>query len=220
MTRSLLVAFSIVALTMPFAAPAFLRAQGAVEDRVAGPGLMTPRPVLPVEPPTLPSRFPVLLPPNLPRRYPVPLPPGTGLKEIVQASGIIFSGRVTSVGRSGPVSGQAPAATTITFQVEQAMRGTTTGQSLTIHEWAGLWNSGERYRIGEHVLLFLYPPSKFGLTSPVSGPIGRFAMDVEGKILIGDHHAVVFTSDHILSGKSAIPYLDFAHAVGRVRGEE
>jgi hypothetical protein len=220
MIRRLLDVFSLVVLTMLLAAPAFVCAQGAVEDRVAGPGLVTPRPVLSIELPTAPLRFPSPLPPNLPRRYPVPLPPGTGLKEMVQAAGIIFSGRVTFVGRSGPVSGQTPAATTITFQVEQAMIGTTKGQSLTIHEWAGLWNSGERYRIGEHVLLFLYPPSKFGLTSPVSGPIGRFAMDVEGRILIGDHHSGVITSNPILGGKNAIPYLDFAHAVGRVSGEE
>ena len=33
----------------------------------------------------------------------------------------------------------------ITFRVEQAMRGTRAGQILTIREWAGLWNSGERY---------------------------------------------------------------------------
>ncbi len=219
MTRRLLDVFSLVVLTMMLAAPAFLRAQSAVEDRVAGPGLVTPRLVLPIEPPTVPLRFPSPLPPNLPRRYPVPLPPGTGLKQMVQAAGIIFSGRVTFVGQSGPSSGQAPAAT-ITFEVEQAMRGTVTGQSLTIHEWAGLWNSGERYRIGEHVLLFLYPPSKFGLTSPVSGPIGRFAVDVRGRILISDYHAGVFTNDPTLSGKGAIPYLDFARAVGRVGGEE
>jgi hypothetical protein len=218
MTRRLLVVFSLVVLTTLLAAPALLRAQGAVEDRIAGPGLVTPQPVFPIDPPTVPSPFPAPPPPNLPRHYPVPLPPG--MKEMVQASGIIFSGRVTFIGRSGPVSGQAPAATTITFQVEQAMRGTTTGQSLTIREWAGLWNSGERYRIGEHVLLFLYPPSKFGLTSPVSGPIGRFAMNVEGGILIGDHHAVAFTSDPVLSGKVAIPYLEFAHAVRRAAGEE
>lgn len=219
MVRRLLDVFSLVVLTMLLAAPAFLTAQGAVEERVAGPGLVTPRPLLPIEPPTTPLRFPTPLPPSLPRRYPVPLPP-TGLKEMVQAAGIVFSGRVTFVGRSGPVSGQAPAATTITFHVEQAMKGTTTGQSLTIHEWAGLWNSGERYRIGEHVLLFLYPPSKFGLTSPVSGPIGRFAMDVRGRVLIGDHHAPVFANDPILGGKAVTPYLDFAHAVGHVGGEE
>lgn len=219
MIRRLLDVFSLVVLTMLLTAPAFLRAQGAVEERIASPGLVTPQPVLPIEPPTVPLRFPAPLPPNLPRRYPVPLPP-TGLKQMVQAAGIIFSGRVTFIGRSGPVSGQAPAATTITFQVEQAMRGTATGQSLTIHEWAGLWNSGERYRVGEHVLLFLYPPSKFGLTSPVSGPIGRFAMDVRGRILISDHHAEVLANDPILGGKDAIPYHDFAHAVGRVGAEE
>ncbi|MGA7930571.1 MAG: hypothetical protein WCA20_31815 [Candidatus Sulfotelmatobacter sp.] len=61
------------------------------------------------------------------------------------------------------------------------MRGTSPGQSLTIQEWAGLWTSGERDRVGERVLLFLYSPSKSGLTSPVAGAMGRFAMDSQGR---------------------------------------
>ena len=71
----------------------------------------------------------------------------------------------------------------ITFRVEQAMRGTRNGQILTIREWAGLWNSGDRYRLGERLLLFLYSPGKLGLTSPVGGPWGRFAVDSGGNIV-------------------------------------
>jgi hypothetical protein len=48
----------------------------------------------------------------------------------------------------------------------------------------GLWESGERYQNGEHVLLFLYPPSKIGLTSPVGGKLGRFQMDNTGHVLL------------------------------------
>ncbi|MGA8618051.1 MAG: hypothetical protein WB660_05965 [Candidatus Sulfotelmatobacter sp.] len=64
------------------------------------------------------------------------------------------------------------------------MRGASIGEKLTIHEWAGLWTRGERYRVGERVLLFLYSPSRLGLTSPVAGAIGRFAIDSEGKIVL------------------------------------
>jgi hypothetical protein len=58
----------------------------------------------------------------------------------------------------------------ITFQVEQAIRRTRVGQQLTIHEWAGPWTAGERYRVGERLMLFLHAPSKLGLTSPSAGP--------------------------------------------------
>ncbi len=64
------------------------------------------------------------------------------------------------------------------------MRGVRTGQTLAIREWAGLWESGERYRRGERVLLFLYPPSKLGLTSPVAGPLGRFRIGPDGHIVV------------------------------------
>ena len=101
MTRRLLDVFSLVVLTMMLAAPASLRAQKVVEDRVAGPGLVVTTPVLPIEPPTVPLRFPSPPSPNLPRRYPVPLPPGIGLKQMVQAAGLIFSGRVIFVGNGG-----------------------------------------------------------------------------------------------------------------------
>jgi hypothetical protein len=216
MTRRLLDVFSLVVI-VALVVTAPLSAQNTA-DLAVGQDLVLPRRFLPIDPLTGPPQFSTT--PNLPRRNPIPLPPGTGLKQMVQTAGIIFSGRVTFVGRSGPVSGHAPAATTITFQVEQALRGATTGQSLTIHEWAGLWNNGERYHIGEHVLLFLYPPSKFDLTSPVSGALGRFAMDGLGKVLITGGHSLVFATDPVLGGKVAIPYPDFARAVGRVGGKE
>jgi hypothetical protein len=215
MTRRLLDVLSLIVLATALASPAFLHAQGAVEDRLADGTWEIPRPALPLEPLRTP------LPPSYPPRYhPIPPPPRMGLPQIAQAAGIIFSGRVTFVGQSGPVSGHAPAATIITFRVEQAMRGTVPGQSLTIHEWAGLWNSGEHYRVGEHVLLFLYPPSKFGLTSPVSGSLGRFAMDPLGRVLIAERHVGVFATDPDLGGKTAIPYRDFAQAMGRISEKE
>src|SRR5580692_6949634 len=36
-------------------------------------------------------------------------------------------------------------------------------------EWLGLGSGGQHYAVGEHVLLFLYPLSKFRLSSAVGG---------------------------------------------------
>jgi hypothetical protein len=104
------------------------------------------------------------------------------------------------------------------------MRGTSAGQSLTIHEWAGLWISGERYRVGEHVLLFLYSPSKLGLTSPVAGGIGKFAVDAQGRIVMNAVQTATVAVDPVLAektgGKSVVLYADFARAVQRSGGEK
>ena len=100
------------------------------------------------------------------------------------------------------------------------MRGASAGQNLTIHEWAGLWNRGERYRVGERVLLFLYSPSRLGLTSPVAGPIGRFAIKDKGEILLTPQHIHSLATDPILGGKTIAPYADFSLAVQRSSREE
>ncbi|MGA8271576.1 MAG: hypothetical protein WB919_08455 [Candidatus Sulfotelmatobacter sp.] len=160
-------------------------------------------------------RFPERI--GIPKR---PVAPVTiGLPQIVHASGIIFSGRVMSVGRSAgaaatPIA-QGAAFTTITFQVEDAVRGVFAGQTLTIHEWAGLWARGERYHVGERVVLFLYSPSKIGLTSPVAGPGGKFAIDPAGTIVMSAHNVATLASDSVVGGRARIPYGDFAEAVRR-----
>jgi hypothetical protein len=104
------------------------------------------------------------------------------LRTLTRNSGYIFDGTVLAVGRVAPNDESMVSTVQITFRVEQAMRGTRNGQILTIREWAGLWNSGDRYRPGERLLLFLYSPGKLGLTSPVGGPWGRFAVDSGGNI--------------------------------------
>ena len=102
-------------------------------------------------------------------------------QRIARDSGMVFSGVVTQVQRSASASGT----TQITFRVESAIRGVRRGETVTIKEWGGLWNNGERYVTGEHVLLFLYRKSKLGLTSPVGGKLGRYAVDSAGRVLIG-----------------------------------
>jgi hypothetical protein len=89
--------------------------------------------------------------------------------QIVQAAAVIFSGRVTSIARARSFtrvsSFKGPESTTVTLKVERAMRGASAGQDLTIHEWSGLWTKGERSRVGERWLLFLY--SRASKASPV-----------------------------------------------------
>jgi hypothetical protein len=121
------------------------------------------------------SQLPGTKPPGTPDpRHPPPL---------TQSSGYIFAGTVRSVERVAPKR-NGVATVRIAFRVDEAMQGVRTGQTLTIYEWAGLWEAGETYRPGERVLLFLYPPSKLGLTSPVRGPQGRFKIGPGGRVAI------------------------------------
>jgi len=172
--------------------------------------------------PLAPVRIP--LSPNLSPRYPEA--PGTGIfqqlvfQQLVRAAEIIFSGRVIFIGLAASADRPDPSSTTVTFRVEHAIRGTSTGRNLTIHEWAGLWTSGERYRVGERVLLFLYSPGKLGLTSPVAGAMGRFAMDSQGQILMSALHVANLAADPILGGKTVVPYAEFVLAVRRSSGEK
>jgi hypothetical protein len=39
---------------------------------------------------------------------------------------------------------------------------------------------------GQHILIFLYPPSRLGFTSPVGGSLGQVGLDASGKN-VSDH---------------------------------
>jgi hypothetical protein len=138
------------------------------------------------------------------------------LQQLVRNAGFIFVGRVISVG-AGSSPGAQRSATAITFQVEHALLGTSIGRTLTIHEWGGLWDRGERYRVGERVLLFLYAPSKLGFTSPVAGTLGRFAVNSQDQILLSGPHAALWAGTETSSSKTVLAYSDFALAVQRFR---
>ena len=163
-----------------------------------------------------PSRLPLF-----PVPVPLPLPPSGifGFPNFVRAAGMIFTGTVTRVERRPATAGQSVETVAVTFHVENAIRGATPGQELTVTQWIGLWSSGQRYRVGERVVLFLYPASKLGLTSWVGGPLGRFAVDRAGWVLLTPQHLAAFGRDPVLGGKSRARFSDFALAV-RHAGEE
>jgi hypothetical protein len=79
-----------------------------------------------------------------------------------------------------PTSGTPPAVQ-LSFRVDHAIAGVESGQTLTIHEWAGASSMQRPMIKGQHILLFLYPPSRLGLTSPVCGSLGQIALDSNGK---------------------------------------
>jgi hypothetical protein len=131
-------------------------------------------------------------------------------------AGYIFSGTVKAVERLTPHA-NGVAVMRITFHVDQGLRGTRTGQTLVIREWAGLWQAGDRYRPGERVMLFLYPPSKLGLTSPVGGASGRFGVDPGGQVVI-EPRKVGPGRTH-LPANLRMPPLDFLRALRRTEEE-
>jgi len=155
-----------------------------------------------------------------PRRFPVHPPSVFGFPQFVRAAGRIFSGTVTHIERRPANLGQSVETIAVTFHVETGIRGAKTGENLTITQWAGLWSAGQRYRLGERVMLFLYPNSKLGLTSCVGGQLGRFAVDPAGHVLLTAQHLSAFQKDPILGGKSRPRLSDFALAVRRASEEE
>jgi len=172
------------------------------------------RRLAPVHPPA-----PEPLPPIVFQRWPVT--PGTlGFPQLARAAGRIFSGTVIAISRRPANAGQSVETVAITFHVEQALRGVIPGEDVTISQWMGLWSSGQRYRVGERVLLFLYPPSKLGLTSCVGGGVGRFTVDPQGRVLLSAQHLSAFRTDPVLGGKSRVRLSDFASAVRRATEEE
>ncbi len=151
--------------------------------------------------------------PHLPVRGPSPIAP-VSLPHMIRTTGSIFAGTVTTI-KCSPVSAKNHVATVaVTFHVDRGIRGATSGQDFTLRQWIGLWSGGQqRYRIGEKVLLFLYPPSKLGLTSWVGGSLGHFSFDSWGRVLLSAEHISAFRSDPVLGGKSTISLDDFARAV-------
>ena len=106
------------------------------------------------------------------------------LQQMAARAGTIFSGRVVSILPTRPASAGGVATVTISFQVEDAVRGVKSGQNFSFREWAGLWSAGPRYFVGQHLMLFLYAPSVLGLTSPIDGRSGVLSIDTQGRVLL------------------------------------
>jgi hypothetical protein len=112
---------------------------------------------------------------------------GPQWKQISRRAGMIFAGTLLSTATQGdttPATGAVPGpipTIQLTFRVDEAIAGVEPGRTVTIVEWAGAWNMQRPMTQGEHILLFLYPPSRLGLTSPVGGSRGQVALDQTGE---------------------------------------
>jgi hypothetical protein len=97
---------------------------------------------------------------------------GPQWKQMSRRAGMIFAGTVLAA----PVQ--------LSFRVDEAIAGVEPGQVVTIHEWAGSWFMHPPMSKGQRFLLFLYPTSRLGLTSPVGGSLGQIALDATGKSIV------------------------------------
>jgi hypothetical protein len=110
----------------------------------------------------------------------------------------------------------------VTFQVEQSIRGARAGEKLTFLEWAGLWSAGARYRVGQHLMPFLYAPSALGLTCPVGGAAGRFFVDRSGRVVLSQiqQQAIrVLPAPIRIDTRLPLSLRDFARAIQRMDEE-
>jgi hypothetical protein len=108
---------------------------------------------------------------------------GPRWREISRASGMVFSGTVLSVEPQPTTKGQPLPVILTKLRVDRAIVGVARNQIVTVREWAGAWDTHRAMSAGERVLLFLYPPSRLGLTSPVGGRAGLIALDGRGEIV-------------------------------------
>ena len=116
---------------------------------------------------------------------------GPQWKQLSRRAGMIFAGTVltpipptdateTATRASLVVPGPTPAIE-LSFRVDEPIAGVKRGQLVTIHEWTGACSMHSPMSQGQRILLFLYPPSRLGLTSPVGGSIGQVRLDSSGK---------------------------------------
>jgi hypothetical protein len=104
------------------------------------------------------------------------------LNGLVRRSALIFSGIVLKVEHHASSLTSPPTSS----RCRRRFVGVRRGQIVEFNEWGELWQAGERYRTGEQVLLFRYPPSKAGLTSLGGGRSGHLQMDRAGQVLVDE----------------------------------
>ncbi|MCS6816913.1 MAG: hypothetical protein N0A16_03210 [Blastocatellia bacterium] len=102
------------------------------------------------------------------------------LAELVESAGTILVGRVLKVREEPHPQYPFLTITRVTLAVERAFKGSLEGDSFTFLQIGGSKTFRPfhlpSYREGEEVMLFLYPKSRYGLTSPVAGMAGKFRL--------------------------------------------
>jgi len=100
---------------------------------------------------------------------PIPQTVEDVLHQMSDKADIIFVGQVVALHFSIE-GGTASGIVAIDFHVDQAVRGCSAGGTYVLREWAGLWSGdGQRYQLGQRLLMMLRAPGPSGLSSPVAG---------------------------------------------------
>jgi hypothetical protein len=126
------------------------------------------------------------------------------LANLNDSAGMVFSGTVIQIEHAIATDAK-PAFVRVKFRVDQAVHGCNAGDEITIAEWAELWIRGDRYRKGQRVLIFLYPPSQTGFSSPVAGDVGTLTIGPDGLLRITPQQAKIFAAQATSSQSGVRP---------------
>lgn len=143
---------------------------------------------------------------------------GPRWRQMSRSAGMIFSGTVLNVDNEPPEKETPIPLVLIKFRVDRAVAGVRAGEVLTVREWAGAWSTHRAMRSGQRLLIFLYPLSRLGLTSPVGGAQGQVVLDARGKIIPADVVGLPATRTEILqrdeleTSSSRVPFLNSDNA--------
>lgn len=102
--------------------------------------------------------------------------------ELVSESQVVVQGWVTAVTLEPHGQLKNLMTVVVTLQVEETLKGETL-KTLTFRQAVIDKRDQQQrmgYRVGQHVLLVLIKPSKFGLTSPAGMEQGRFQIESQG----------------------------------------
>jgi hypothetical protein len=105
---------------------------------------------------------------------------GQQWKQLSTRAGMIFVGTLIGAAKPSVPNSAVVPTVELRFRVDRAIAGVESGQVLAVHEWTGALPNQRPMSGGQHFLVFLYPPSRLGLTSPVGGAHGQIALDAGG----------------------------------------
>ena len=103
------------------------------------------------------------------------------LEEIIETSGRIFAGRCTKVEEIENDTESNLPVIKYTFKITEGIKGIGKKEEIVFKQWQPTVRESN-YETGKKYVLFLYPESKRGLTSPVGLSQGLFQVEEKGLI--------------------------------------
>ena len=101
------------------------------------------------------------------------------LKEITNSADRIFAGVCTKAKEIENDPASNLRIVKYTFKITEGIKGVTKKSEITFNQWKPTTNDGG-YLIGKKYVIFLYPSSSLGLTSPVGFLQGKFYVEKKG----------------------------------------